>query len=88
VRRRSHDRAAWDALTGVPLVAGPWVSSPDGKRANRHTPDGGWVCTHDVEGDQVTMHAFWSDPEPSDESYPNREAADAALRAAGWMVVD
>lgn len=79
-------RQVWDALNDAPAIAGPWVES--GTVHVRKTPDGGWVCTDRGQGNGVTMHAFDPDEEMLVDHYPDRASADAALRAAGWLVVD
>ena len=70
-------REVWDALRTAPKVAGPWGSN--GTSEFRAKPNGGaWrYASRGLfnEGDAVGWFA-------------TRDAADAALRDAGWLLID
>jgi hypothetical protein len=78
-------REAWDAITSAPKkIAGPWEPY-DGFKLERlmhrrADPGGRNVALEYKPGDVTTLL------EPG--QHPDRASADAALRAAGWILVD
>jgi hypothetical protein len=75
-------REVWEALKSAPKVAGPWDDRKYG-RAHRIDCMGNSI-TFDWGGENVTtLIASGAIPR-----FPDRASADAALRAAGWLLVD
>ncbi len=86
---RLAPREAWEALNAAPKIAGPWGTT------TRHHPSGLPVAWDDsfvnFRGEVTSRHVRVSSkfsPSGGVEYYPDRASADAALRAAGWVLVD
>jgi hypothetical protein len=79
-------RQVWDALTAAPKIAGPWVKNED-DRDERQYVGGAHVLGEPVAFDTGRGYKVqgmpWSAP-----FYDDRAEADAALRAAGWLLVE
>jgi hypothetical protein len=71
-------REVYDAIKSAPKVAGPW------------TKNGGHVYRVATDGAPVVVSSHGDDGpfESGDYRLPDRPAADAALRTAGWILVD
>jgi hypothetical protein len=74
-------REIWEALKEAPKVAGPWML--EGQRLQ--IIGDGWM--KDVAYEHEGKILMSTSPETEPE-YPDRATADAALRAAGWLLVD
>lgn len=79
--RAMTTRQIWAALTTAPKVAGPWFKGED-DRDMRHHVLGEPVVFDTGHGYKIVGQDMWA------PFHDDREAADSALRAQGWLLVD
>lgn len=79
-------REAWEALRSAPKVAGAWT---DGPFEGEHRVDAfGRAPVWSVHQRETMAIVGYHTVSSSTTTYPDRASADAALRAAGWVLVD
>jgi hypothetical protein len=73
----------FESVRSAPRVAGPWTG---GGALFRRAPDG-TVVAAEYEGEAACIARCNYPRDSWQKEYPNRDAADAALREAGWLLV-